>query len=1140
MRILSSILILSGIHDSFASTGEPISNERLTRYCLAVTGIADSYCKTDKNPPVCHRSSTACSTEAVLAWESAAGSGGLKTPPVTDGLFTWLLGTPATTTTTKAPTTTTVTQKHRDSYCQSVSKNTLSYCKVTATSAKCHISDKDCSAMTVLAYMLADSSGTTTTTTTLKPSTTSTTVKAATSSSTTTTTTMLGTTTVKAATVATTTAAPVTTSTRSSTVPGPDPCEMRDATLLGRSPTSGDSYYMPMSSLRACMQNTRISHANAIWTLHNLQYGIGETYSFTDLATDSLASEHQSECNHQVHPVKVDLIGDIRGQLAEYNRVLSGKSVAETDSYLNEERSAYEFHAHQLVLINKLHDAHTLYTTPYDMFRVYAPITFGSRMNARTGAQEITLRMSLDPSHPLGRLVYVYSKVYRQQLPIPASYANAVIEEINGMPALDFLRMLTDDDGLLASTYQQQEQRMNAFIFSTSLLVFSQILSPLPDFDFLRIKFTDNRVFDVKLLGQFADLSRSPYYKVPNLRSTAALSTYMHTNDAFNAFIKQESDVAAKRDTLWKYASAAASLPEMHGSHMMSGRKSELWRALSRKHKALLCPVKNMRRDNALNVPVAFDPLAEEEDRPAFASADVLKRIIKNTLTGGSFVGTPNQAPITDSGTPGFSEIVAEVLSAAPVESAASFVEMAGLSYSFVGDMVVVKIPSMTPDSRFDGDQDFYFFPDFVEIQSQAKARGVTRVLFDVTDNGGGYVISAYALLWYTMADQSRICAPVRKRITENWRVWISSFGDGLSAIVDRHLKPKGAALADNIDSIFAEVTALTNLIYDGLGLPAEWLGSATKASALARVNAAKAAIVAKPKPADRAAAIIAYIKGRKFIPPDMPGGANLLPSAGFTPFDPNEMIVPDSRGRSFVPLLSNYKTTERKKWGSRAANYSQFSEYAFCVDVMNEMVRVGAKYDFGYWTEIGFVSDGTCGSACALFTQNIQTNGDAVGFTYGGVANTALDVAAFAGGNVEEYDTFWPTLAFAAKVGHLASGGEAEWSKMHEKSWVSSPIAFPTKAKGRFNWNMMFAEAMGPNALPRQFYIIPGRRHINLWASTPEDMNAIYLEIAKIPAWGEIESQFAENNGMCPLEQRPFSSRRSRSTFFTSLITML
>lgn len=887
----------------------------------------------------------------------------------------------------------------------------------------------------------------------------------------------------------------------------PDPCLMSDAVLMGRSPISGDNYYMQLPTLRACMQNTTITHANAIWTLHNLHYGVAETYSFTDMVTDISKSVESNLCNYKLHQVSVDLKGDISSQLAAYNERFSTMSTEKVNEYLNQERPAYRFHSDLLRMMNKLHDGHTLYSTPYDMFRVYFPVTFGSKMVA--DQQVITLRYSTDSSQPLGRLAYVYKRLFGK-IPLRPQYAGAAISRINNLPALDFLKSLVADDGVLANSYQQLEQRLNAFIFHAELLVLGQLLSPLPDFDELVIEFQDGHVESVKLVGQFSDLYTSPYFNTPNLRSTAALSIYLHSNAAFGAFLAHEKNLEEKKPTLWKYATASASNSHIriHGL-LRAGIASAPSLHISRKHKALLDPVKNLMRDHLLNLPSqGVETDVELEAAPIqFEDAETLTLAITEALR--------------------FPTLSWHSAAAIP-----TFTELGGMSYAFIKDTVVVKIPSMAPEPRFDGDEDFHFFPDFVEVQKEAKKKGIRRVLFDVTDNGGGYVKSAYALLWYTMADSTKICAPLRKRITSNWQQWIDSFGIGLNGLVDKYLVPQGVGLVDKIDAIFAEITSLVNVLYDGFGFTNDDLGGISKSVALRRVNAAKASVNAKTTALAKAVALITYIKSRNWVPRETKVKNQVLPDYGFCPFDPEEMIMLESRRRYFTPSLSNYKNAETKNWGTTAANYSQPGKYAVCFDVMQEMPLKSTGYEAGYWKEIAFVSDGTCGSACALFTQGIQTNGDAVAFTYGGVANSPLDVASFAGGNVEDYDSFWPGLAFGAKVASLASNGLAPYTVAHENSWVSSPIAFPTRAKARFNWNMMFVEAMGDNALPRQFYLIPGRRHFNVWGSDEKTRADLYAQITGISDWAAVPGQFVSTHGQCPLEATPFASRQKSIVF--------
>ena len=869
---------------------------------------------------------------------------------------------------------------------------------------------------------------------------------------------------------------------------------------------------MPLVSMRACMMNTKITHANAIWTLHNLHYGVAETYSFTDIATDSTRSIQNNVCNYRIHSVNVDLVETIRGQLADYNTLFSTMSTDETNQYLSQERPAYLFHSNLLKMMNRLHDAHTLYSTPFEMFRVYFPFNFGSKVV--DGNQVITLRYSTDSNSAIGRLVYVYQRLYGSP-PFPARYAGATVTHINGVSAINFLRGLVSDDGPLAGQYQQLEQRLNAFIFHTDLLVLGQVLATLPEFDRITLRFADGFTATVNLMGQFADLSTSPYHTTPNLRTTSALSVYMHTNSAFAAFLAQEAHLEEKKPTLWKHASASSSVHLRLRGLLRAGLAVSRWLQISKRHKALLDPVKNYMRDHLLNLPTVIEEVVEDVALAApvpFVDAETLATAIKSSLF--------------------FTQLFPSFGSSSAAAAIPAFTDVGGMSYAIVRDTMVVKIPSMTPGPRFDGDEDYFFFPGFVTVQQEAKNRNINRLLFDVTDNGGGYVMSAYALLWYTMADTTRICAPLRKRISPNWKQWLDSFGEGLEAVVNRYLVPKGDSLADELEVIFAEISRLVTVLYEGYGFTADQFGGISKNTALARVAAAKRSIAARSTNANKAAGIIEYIQNRRFVPDEASIKEQVLPGYGFCPFDPTEMIIPDSRQRQFTPPLSNYHNAEVKNWGARAANYSMPGEYSFCYDVMQDMPIKGRGYETGYWTQIGVVSDGTCGSACALFTQGITTNGDAVAFTYGGMKDTALDVASFAGGNVEEYADFWPGLSFGSKVGSLASRGEAPYTKAHEKSWVSSPIAFPTRASARFNWNMMFVEAMGDQALPRQFYLIPGRRHINMWGTDEQSIANLYAQIIGIGDWAAIPAQFAETHGQCPREVRPFSNRPVRRLY--------
>jgi len=923
---------------------------------------------------------------------------------------------------------------------------------------------------------------------------------------------------------------------------------------------------MSLRSLRACMLNTKITHANAIWTLHNLRYGVAESYSFTDLVKNTVASNQTNACNHRVHPVSVDLVGEIKAQLREYKNLFATMGPNETNAYLSQERPAYAFHKRLLVLMNKLHDAHTLYSTPYTMFRVYSPINFGSVLDARSGQQQITLRASFDSSDALGRLQLVYTRLFGS-FPISRSQIGSVITRINDMPAIDFIKFLTADEGLLAASYQQQEQRMNAYIFSTPLLVFGQVLSYLPDFDSFRLTFADGTNAEVRLLGQFSDFSTSPYYATPNLRSTASLSAYLHSNDAFRVFIAHEENVETRKPTMWRSVSAAASGPGSHFRRFLAAASAlARMRMLTKRHKALLDPITNLRRDNLLNIPVGDDGLIEDDDSDSafsratpFVDASTLSRVIKDALNASPSILSSSGSAAPDVETesssgggphPAQSSLLGDLLNlaggvfSAPTTTTPApltFTENNAMSYAVSGDTIIVRIPTFAMDAPASGGDDYYYFPEFVDIQRVARSANVRRLLIDLTDNGGGYVVSSYAMLWYLLSDQSRVCAPLHKRLTTSWQQWIESFGDGVPGIVRRYLEPLGDNLADRIDSIFTEVSSIVTVLFDGLSLPSEYLGSYTKATVLGRVATEKARIVAMPSRRDRANAIRTYLSNMEYIPDDLPGRWNLIPDNGLAPFDPNELIVPDSRGRSFYPRMSNYVNAIRKAWGPDGTLVSQLGEFNFCYDTLLRMPTIAAGYDRNWFTQVGIVTDGTCGSACSLFSTLLTTNGDAVAFSYGGQANTAMDISSFCGGNVLEYDDVLHATALSRRIASLSSQRLSTYDLAHNETFVDSFMPMPTKATSRMNWYMAMMEthmSSSPDGsrgevytfdpLPRQMYIVPARKHINKWAPDADSRTSVYAEIIAFNNWANVTPQFRSTHGQCPKEATPFTYRTS------------
>lgn len=822
-----------------------------------------------------------------------------------------------------------------------------------------------------------------------------------------------------------------------------DPCTM-DESIVKKQKGGKETRLMSVKVAMECLNALEINHGQALYTLHNLYYGVTETYSFTDIVTNSLASEETNECGYKVHPVSVDLVGHIEKELEEYRSFLPDDA-RHMRAFLRRTRPAYPFHASLMRVFNRLNDAHTYYQSPFNMFRVYVPVNFGSRMSSDGTRQIVYLRSTGDSRTALGELAIAHATLF-EYLPVSPEYDGKTVSKINNVDALEFLKNLVTD-GELAGRYQQLEQRLNANIFNSDVIVMQMSRQVIEDYTSeWTLHFEDGTVTAFKLLAL--------YTGGDELRNKEKLNRFVHSNSAFVPFVSKE-----------KVEHVSSSLEE---EEQIRGLK--------------LNTMKEMED------PVWDFEHLDEEMEASVSSQDKAKRA-SGRGSGGHMRS----------------------------QQSLGFVKSNGLLFNIIDQVMVVQMPSMSPPSRFIGDTDYMYFPNFMEIQLAAKSSGVTRLLFDVSGNSGGFVASAHAMLWYTMKDKTKICAPLRKRLTKNWIEWIESFGTGFQDTVDKYLAPQGEVLVDSIDNIFTDLRSLIALVYDGMSFSQARLGNVAREDAIQRIDLKKNEIESlETDKAGKARAIIDYVRNREFIPNEFTIKEQLLPASWSCPFDPSELLS-----------VSSPTEPDHKQWGSKPGIYTHPGIFSECKDAIDKMPSIAPDYDHDYWTEIAFVSDGTCGSACALLTQGLQTNGEGVAFTYGGLADQPLDVASFAGGNVEDYEDFWPGIAFGAKAGSLASLDTAKWSVSKKDFWVSYPIPFPTKARASFNWNMMFVEAMGDNALPRQFYLIPGRRHFNVWGRDPDTVMSLYKEIAAIESWGAIEGQFAATHGQCPLERTPFSNRR-------------
>lgn len=114
---------------------------------------------------------------------------------------------------------------------------------------------------------------------------------------------------------------------------------------------------------------------------------------------------------------------------------------------------------------------------------------------------------------------------------------------------------------------------------------------------------------------------------------------------------------------------------------------------------------------------------------------------------------------------------------------------------------------------------------------------------------------------------------------------------------------------------------------------------------------------------------------------------------------------------------------------------------------------------------QITVVTDGTCGSACALFIAQLQSyrslspSQSVKIVSYCGYGNSVPDTASFAGGNV--LDT--------TALGELFSQTNFNDTRL--------PIQFPTSAIARFNFHEYYINAAAPT--PREFMKLPADVHL-------------------------------------------------------------
>ncbi|KAF4659760.1 hypothetical protein FOL47_007453 [Perkinsus chesapeaki] len=789
-----------------------------------------------------------------------------------------------------------------------------------------------------------------------------------------------------------------------------------------------DYMWGKMDNVNRCLYSLTTTNMKALFTLHNLKYGVTETYAFADVANGLQNSVESNNCGFKLHSLDVDIKSFIDNKIEEYGNVLDKMSADEQKVFLKKSILSAPFHFALQRELSRLNDAHTRYEPPFVDFLYVLPIRFQSSMQG--GAQVITLNIT-----ELGGSRYpeVYGK------PATLHKDGDIIEKVDDKPVLDWMQEMVSDEGPYVGIYQGPLQRLNNVFFVSDLVTRDLRRRPPPTGP-LNITFADGSTESVNWLARLSNYTKSAGADAITWRFYNALT---NRNPLFQKTVDFEAQFYSKRSsTLWD---------------------------------------------------LAEDTFAEGFDTTALDT--ILQSSTENKIDD-------------------------DLLATESVTTTATNTDWifgTGYQYRLLDDTVVVSVPSFVPSEE--SSLPAIIYENFSVVQDFARKNNVTRLLFDMSSNGGGYVLSTLALQWYVISNMNDICSPMVRHMTENWQSWVESFGVNFDETIDAFFEENPRLVEDPtfIHGRFQQLYLLMNYAEQLLTDPDTPESQRIETDEVARLKSIEDFILSRRTATSRASTFKLFLTSRSFVNTLTSFGSDILPQFGWYLFDNSELVNRKTRS-PFYPPLSQFTKYRSRQWG-KTSNYSAEGAWSFCYPLDSTMrSTAGSSYRKDYWTDVAFVTDGNCGSACSLFTETLQLTGRATAFTFGALADQPMDVASFGGGNVYEYDNISPMLNIASHLGYWATFGESDWAKRHTNSWANKPIPFPFSVRARFTWNIGLSGRLGPDALPRQFYIVPPHKHINMWARNLEERSLIHEEIVGYKNWTHLRAnpQF-EDLGYCP-----------------------
>eukprot|EP00121_Abeoforma_whisleri_P003414 Awhi_evm1s3066 len=249
-------------------------------------------------------------------------------------------------------------------------------------------------------------------------------------------------------------------------------------------------------------------------------------------------------------------------------------------------------------------------------------------------------------------------------------------------------------------------------------------------------------------------------------------------------------------------------------------------------------------------------------------------------------------------------------------------------------------------------------FTVFGIAAAYSAENGIDKIVIDVSSNGGGIVASAHTLLrwlvpgWNT-EESTEACNDVDFRDSEFWSEYDKAY-------FAQEPTPE-------------ELTRpFTDVDQEGLKILTEICGF----------------YAFKPTGLDEQ--MFAQLCGWLMQPPSVQERVQLYQLMQIAPiFNPHNSDI-------------FQKEPVKHMRGGVDAKYSP-KHNEVCKESVSKLTLCDQDGKAFWWEDIRVVSDGACGSACALFTSKLWLHKKATLFTYGGIAEEKMNFASFHGGNVEQ-----------------------------------------------------------------------------------------------------------------------------------------